>query len=50
MYKERLFLTQQRLLRSGQFSLKGLGRGVKASSNDNNRDMHEVCITHFLGV
>eukprot|EP01036_Dinobryon_divergens_P024299 gene24299-32735_t len=47
MYKERLFLTQQRLLRSGQFSLKGLGKGVKNSSSEN-KDIHEISTVESL--
>ena len=41
MFQERLLLTQQRLLRSGQFTLKGLNR--KSNAVASNKDgIHEV--------
>jgi hypothetical protein len=42
MYRERLVLTLQRMLRSGMFSTKGLGSAVPSSSMRGDSGKHEV--------
>lgn len=43
MYRERLLLTQQRLLRSELFALKGMGNSTLTSRhNGSNNPVHEV--------
>jgi hypothetical protein len=45
MYRERLVLTQQRLLRSELFALKGMGNSTLTSKHSSsNGPVHEVCV------
>jgi DNA polymerase epsilon subunit 2 len=46
MYRERLLFTQQRLLRSGLFVMRGMGD--KNQNNRSNPDAHELCTIESL--
>ena len=48
MYRERLLFTQQRLLRSGLFVLRGMGDKNQNIRTNNNADIHELCTIESL--